>query len=140
MDRERHSRVIELRQQSAGATAKLSRPYAAIGDALMSIADAGLKDRMAELAAIRDEADRAEAAIEKLGPIITSAGLKKFAEAAKQRMRADDGTYRRAHIRAVARCVEVLSTTEIRIMVSKNRTASDTCRRRRRAGCDLWSS
>ena len=112
-----------MRQRSAEAAAKLGRLYGAIEDGLMSTADAGLKDRLAELAAIRDdargEADRAEAAIEKLGPIITAEGIERFAEAARQRMRDTDGSYRRAHIRAVAQRVEVISTKEIKIMGSR---------------------
>ena len=36
-----------------------------------------------------------------------------------ERMRAPDGSYRREHLRAVAQRVEVLSTTEIKIMGSR---------------------
>ena len=119
----RRTHVTELRQRAAEAAAKLARLYAAIEDGLAAAGEEGLKDRIAELAVIRDEAradaDRAEAAIEKLGPTITPESLERFAQAARERMRAPDGSYRREHIRAVAQRVEVMSTTEIQIMGSR---------------------
>ncbi|WP_245863888.1 recombinase family protein [Caulobacter mirabilis] len=119
----RRAHVTELRQRSAEAAAKLTRLYSAIEDGLAAAGEEGLKDRMAELAAIRDEAradaERAEAAIEKLGPTLTPERLEMFAQAARERMRAPDGSYRREHLRAVAQRVEVLSTTEIKIMGSR---------------------
>ncbi|WP_297514345.1 hypothetical protein [uncultured Caulobacter sp.] len=75
---------------------------------------------MRELAVIRDEsradADRAEAAIEKLGPMLTPEILSRFAEVTKERLRDPEGKYRREHVRAVAQRVEVISTSEMRIM------------------------
>jgi site-specific DNA recombinase len=119
----RRTHVTELRQRAAEAAAKLTRLYSAIEDGLASAGEEGLKDRIAELAVIRDEAradaDRAEAAIDKLGPTITPESLERFAQAARERMRAPDGSYRREHLRAVAQRVEVLSTTEIQIMGSR---------------------
>src|SRR5579859_953188 len=119
----RRTHVTELRQRAAEAAAKLARLYAAIEDGLAAAGEEGLKDRIAELAVIRDEAradaDRAEAAIENLGPTITPESLERFAQAARERMRAPDGSYRREHIRAVAQRVEVMSTTEIQIMGSR---------------------
>ena len=119
----RRSHVTELRQRAAEAAAKLTRLYAAIEDGLAASSEEGLKDRIAELAAIRDEAradaERAEAAIEKLGPTLTPERLERFAQAARERMRAPDGSYRREHLRAVAQRVEVISTSEIKIMGSR---------------------
>ncbi|PVM71715.1 hypothetical protein DDF65_23625 [Caulobacter radicis] len=116
----RHAHVTELRQRAAAAAAKLARLYEAIEDGVADTADQDFKGRMKELAAIRDEAradaDRAEAAIERLGPSLTPQKLETFAQAAKQRLRAEDGSYRREHVRAVAQRVEVLSTKEIQIM------------------------
>jgi site-specific DNA recombinase len=116
----RRGHVTELRQRAAQAAAKLSRLYAAIEDGLAQTDDQELKDRMRELTIIRDEsradADRAEAALEKLGPMLTAESLKRFAEATKERLRAEDGSYRREHVRAVAQRIEVLSKTEIKIM------------------------
>jgi len=59
-----------------------------------------LKDRIAELKAIRDQAradaERAQDAIERVGPSITPQSLKMFARQARKRMRTDSGGYRRA--------------------------------------------
>ena len=116
----RHAHVTELRQRAATAAAKLSRLYQAIEDGVADTADQDFKDRMKELASMRDEAradaDRAEAAIERLGPSLTPEKLQAFAQATKARLRAEDGSYRREHIRAVAQRVEVLSAKEIQIM------------------------
>jgi site-specific DNA recombinase len=57
-----------------------------------------LKDRIAELKAIRDQAradtERAEGAIERLGPTIATQSIKTFARTARRRMRIDGGGYR----------------------------------------------
>jgi len=110
----RHAHITELRQRAATAAAKLSRLYPAIEDGVTDTADQDFKDRMKELASMRDEAradaDRAEAAIERLGPSLTPEKLQTFAQAAEARLRAEDG------VRAVAQRIEVLSTKEIQIM------------------------
>jgi site-specific DNA recombinase len=116
----RRAHVVELRQRATQAAAKLKRLYEAVEDGLASTDDQDLKDRMRELAIIRDDAradaDRAEAAIEKLGPMLTPEILSRFAEATKERLRGEDGKYRREHVRAVAQRVEVISKHEIKIM------------------------
>jgi site-specific DNA recombinase len=67
----RRSRVAELRKRSAEAANKLVRLYAAIEDGLAGQGSEGLSDRIRELEAIKKEApadaERAEAAIDKLG-------------------------------------------------------------------------
>ena len=82
-----------------------------------------LKERVAELKAIRDQAradaERAEGAIERLGPSITPQALKTFARQARKRMRIENGGYRRDHLRALAQRVEV-DAKEVRIMGSKS--------------------
>jgi site-specific DNA recombinase len=82
-----------------------------------------LKDRIAELKAIRDQAradaERAEGAIERLGPSITPQALNTFARQARKRMRTENGGYRRDHFRALAQRVEV-DAKEVRIMGSKS--------------------
>jgi site-specific DNA recombinase len=82
-----------------------------------------LKDRIAELRAIRDQArvdaERAEDAIERLGPSITPRALTTFAKQARKRMRTENGGYRRDHLRALPQRVEV-DAKEIRIMGSKS--------------------
>ena len=82
-----------------------------------------LKDRVAELKAIRDQAradaERAEDAIKRAGPTITPQALKTFARHARRRMRTESGGYRRDHLRALAQRVEV-DAKEVRIMGSKS--------------------
>jgi site-specific DNA recombinase len=80
-----------------------------------------LKDRITELKAVRDQAradaERAEGALERLGPSITPRPLKTFARTARKRMRTESGGYRHHHLRALAQRVEV-DTKEVRIMGS----------------------
>jgi site-specific DNA recombinase len=82
-----------------------------------------LKDRIAELKAIRDQAradaERAEDAIARLGPSITAQALKTFGRQARKRIRTESGGYRRDHLRALAQRVEV-DAKEVRIMGSKS--------------------
>src|SRR5205823_13721597 len=81
------------------------------------------QERVIELKAIRDQAradaERAEGAIERLGPSITPQALKTFARQARKRMRTESGGYRRDHLRALAQRVEV-DAKEVRIMGSKS--------------------
>jgi site-specific DNA recombinase len=82
-----------------------------------------LKQRVTELKAIRDQAradaDRAEGALDRAGPSITSQALKTFASRARRRMRTESGAYRRDHLRALDQRVEV-DAKEIRTMGSKS--------------------
>jgi site-specific DNA recombinase len=82
-----------------------------------------LKDRIVELNAIREQArayaERAQDAIERVGPSITPQALKTFARQARKRMRTESGGYRRDHLRALAQRVEV-GAKEVRILGSKS--------------------
>jgi site-specific DNA recombinase len=75
------------------------------------------------LQAIRDQAradaERAEGALDRLGPSIQPRTLKTFARTARKRMRTESGGYRRDHLRALAQRVEV-DVEEVRIMGSKS--------------------
>jgi site-specific DNA recombinase len=119
----RTAHITELRKRASEADAKLKRLYDAIENGIADLADPMLKERIAELKAIRDQAradaERAEGAIERLGPSITPQALKTFARQARKRMRTESGGYRRDHFRALAQRVEV-DTKEIRIMGSKS--------------------
>jgi site-specific DNA recombinase len=99
-----------------------ARLYDAIENGIADLSDPMLKDRVAELKAVRDQAsadaERAEGAAEKLAPGITPKALKGFAREARKRMRTGTGGYRRDHLRALAQRVEV-DTHEVRIMGSK---------------------
>jgi hypothetical protein len=119
--RRRH--VTELRKRSAEAEVKLKRVYEAIENGVVNVADQSLKDRITELTAIRDQAqldaERSAASIERLGPAITPESLRRFALAARRKLRNKDGTYRRDHLRALAQRVEVVDQSQIRIMGAK---------------------
>src|ERR1700674_3197179 len=75
--------IAELRKRAAEVDAKLKRLYDAIENGVADLADPMLKDRVAELKAIRDQAHadagRAEGALERVGPSITPQSLKAFA-------------------------------------------------------------
>jgi site-specific DNA recombinase len=125
MDRaeRRSAHIAALRKRAAETDAKLKRLYEAIENGVADLADPMLKDRIAELKAIRDQAradaERAEGALERLGPSITPQVLKSFARQARRRMRTESGGYRRDHLRALAQCVEV-DEKEVRIKGSKS--------------------
>ena len=119
----RASHVAELRKRAAEAEAKLKRLYDAIENGVADLSDPMLKDRIAELKAVRDQAridaERAQEAIERAVTSITPHALKTFARHARRRMRTEDGGYRRDHLRALAQRVEV-DVKEVRIMGSKS--------------------
>ena len=119
----RTTHIAELRKRASEADAKLKRLYDAIENGIADLSDPMLKDRIAELKAIRDQArvdaEKAEEAIERLGPSITPQALKTFARQARNRMRTESGGYRRDHLRALAQRVEV-DAKEVRIMGSKS--------------------
>jgi len=119
----RTAHIAALRKRAAETEAKLKRLYDAIENGIADLADPMLKDRIAELKATRDQAradaERAEGALDRLGPTITPQNLKTFARTARKRMRTEAGGYRRDHLRALAQRVEV-DAKEIRIMGSKS--------------------
>jgi len=109
----RRGHITELRKRQTEAEAKLKRLYEAIENGLVNMADPSLKGRIAELTAIRDQsladADRAVAAVERPAPEITPESLKRFALAARRKIKNEDGKYRRDHLRALTQRVEVVS-------------------------------
>jgi site-specific DNA recombinase len=116
---QRRLHVADLERRATEAEAKLKRLYEAIENGVLDMSDPSLKDRITELAATRDQArgdaDRAVSHIEKIGPTITPESLRAFAKAARKKLRNNDGSFARDHIRAVAQRVEVVSKTEVRI-------------------------
>ena len=119
----RKQHVAELRKRTAEADAKLKRLYDAIENGVADLADPMLKQRIAELKTIRDQAridaERAQGTIDRAGPILTAQAITTFARTARKRMRTDSGGYRRDHLRALAQRVEV-DAKEVRIMGSKS--------------------
>src|SRR6266446_147301 len=119
----RTAHIAELRKRASEAEAKLKRLYYAIEDGIADVSDPMLKERMTELKAVCDQAradaERAEGALDRLGPCIRPQALKTFASQARKRMRTKSGGYRRDHLRARAQRIEV-DTKEVRIMGSKS--------------------
>jgi site-specific DNA recombinase len=119
----RTAHIAELRKRASEAEAKLKRLYYAIEDGIADVSDPMLKERVTELKAVRDQAradaERAEGALDRLGPCITPQALKTFASQARKRMRIEGGGYRRDHLRALAQRIEV-DSKEVRIMGSKS--------------------
>ncbi|MCE4570141.1 hypothetical protein, partial [Caballeronia sp. CLC5] len=116
---ERRQHVAEMERRATEADTKLSRLYEAIENGVVDMGDPSLKARIAELTTLRDQArgdaERAVAHIERISPEITVESLHAFALAAKHKLRHDDGSYARNHVRAVAQRVEVHSKTDVRI-------------------------
>ena len=119
----RREHIAELNKRAAETDLRLKRLYDAIENGVADLDDPALKERIAGLKAIRDQAqadaDRAQAMAESAGQqAITPAMVQKFARTARERIRIDGGGYRREHLRALAQRVEV-ADKEVRIMGSK---------------------
>ena len=121
----RRSHVAELRKRATEAEAKLKRLYQAIENGIADLNDPALKDRVAELAAIRDQAradaDRVASLVDGAGATITPDTLRRFAQAARRKLRNIDGTFRRDHLRALAQRIDVIDGGEIQITGSKDK-------------------
>jgi site-specific DNA recombinase len=121
----RRERIVELNKRAAESELRLKRLYDAIEAGIANITDPDFKDRIDSLKAIRDQskadAARGQTMLDSSGAkAITPQMVRTFAKAARQRMRMDDGSYRRDHLRALAQRVEV-AEGEVRIMGSKSR-------------------
>ena len=119
----RREHIAELNQRAAEADLRLKRLYGAIESGVADLDDPALKDRIAGLKSVRDqaqaEAERTAAALENNGhQTITPAMVRKFAATARERIRIAGGGYRRDHLRALAQRVEV-ADGEVQIMGSK---------------------
>jgi site-specific DNA recombinase len=118
----RREHIAELNKRAAETDLRLKRLYDAIESGVADLDDPALKERIAGLKAIRDQAQaahRAQAMAESAGQqAITPAMVQKFARTASERIRIDGGGYRREHLRALAQRVEV-ADGEVRIMGSK---------------------
>ena len=115
---QRRQHVAEMERRATEAEAKLKRLYEAIENGVVDMGDSSLKDRIAELKAVRDQArgdaDRALAHITRIGPTITPETLRKFATVARRKLRHEDGSLARSYLRAVAQ----------KVVVSDKRTVS----------------
>ncbi len=120
----RREHLAELHRRITETDQRLGRLYDAIESGMVDKDDSVAKERMAGLKAIREQAttdaERIEAALDNTGnKAVTPAMLKTFASTARQRIRLENGGYRRDHLRALAQRVEV-ADKEVRIMGSKS--------------------
>ncbi|WP_442920194.1 zinc ribbon domain-containing protein [Mesorhizobium sp. WSM4935] len=108
-DREKN-RIGHLRRRAADAERKLTRLYEAIENGLAELTDLTLKNRIAELTRIRDaakaDAERSETRKSQSVHIVPEA-VAKFAESAKQRLRDENGSFRRHHLQTLVQRVDV---------------------------------
>ncbi|MFU0504176.1 recombinase family protein [Pseudaminobacter sp. NGMCC 1.201702] len=120
----RRAHLADLNRRIAETDQRLGRLFDAIEGGMIDKDDAMAKERMASLKAIRDQAaadaERTQLALNSsVNQGVTPDMLKAFACKARERIRLDDGGYRRDHLRALAQRVEV-TDDEVRIMGSKS--------------------
>ena len=119
----RRQHIAELERRSTESELRLKRLYDAIEAGVADLDDPALKERIAGLKVIRDQAradaDRAQALLDSPGhSAITPTMIRGFARRARERIRGSEGGYRRDHLRSLAQRVEVADDA-IRIMGSK---------------------
>lgn len=120
----RRNHIAELNKRATEADLRLKRLYDAIESGVADLDDPDLRERIANLKALRDQArvdaDRASNLLENGGKqAITPPMLRKLAKTARQRIRLPGGGYRRDHLRALAQRVEV-AEGEVRIIGAKS--------------------
>lgn len=119
----RREHIASLQRQATESESRLKRLYDAIEAGVADLDDPALKERIAGLKVLRDQAradaDRAQALLESPGhSALSPAMIEGFARRARERIRGHEGGYRRDHLRALAQRVEVADDA-IRIMGSK---------------------
>jgi site-specific DNA recombinase len=120
----RREHLAELHRRITETDQRLNRLYDAIESGVANLDDPALKERIAGLKALRDQAqtdaDRIETALDGAGnQVVTPEMIGAFAHKARERLRLKNGGYRRDHLRALAQRVEV-ADKEVRIMGSKS--------------------
>ena len=120
----RREHLAELKRRITETDQRLNRLYDAIESGVASLDDSGLKERIAGLKALRDQAtadaERIQATLDSGGnQAITPDMIETFSSAARDGLRLEGGGYRRDHLRAFAQRVEV-ADTEVRITGSKS--------------------
>ncbi len=119
----RREHIAYLQRQATESEQRLKRLYDAIEAGVADLDDPALKERIAGLKVIRDQAradaDRAQALLEIPGhSAISPTMIRGFAHSARERIKGREGGYRRDHLRSLAQRVEVADDA-IRIMGSK---------------------
>ena len=120
----RRQHLAELHKRITETDQRLGRLYDAIEGGMVDKDDMVLKDRIAGLKAIRDQAtadaERTQATLDSAGSEAISLDMiDDFSRTARDGLRLESGGYRRDHLRAFAQRVEV-ADDEVRIMGSKS--------------------
>ena len=120
----RREHLAELHRRITETDQRLGRLYDAIESGVAALDDVGLKDRIAGLKGIRDQAtadaERIQATLDNAGNrSITADMISTLSDAARGSLRMEGGGYRRDHLRAFAQRIEV-ADDEVRIMGSKS--------------------
>jgi site-specific DNA recombinase len=119
----RREHLADLNRRITETDQRLGRLYDAIESGVATLDDTGLKDRIANLKAIRDQAaadaERIRATLDSSGRrAVTPDMIDALSETARSSLRIEGGGYRRDHLRAFAQRVEV-ADDEVRIMGRK---------------------
>ncbi|WP_244528903.1 recombinase zinc beta ribbon domain-containing protein [Methylobacterium gossipiicola] len=120
----RRELLADLNRRITETDQRLNRLYDAIESGVAALDDVGLKDRIASLKAIRDQAT---ADAERIGMTLDGSGdravtpemIDALSQAARSSLRIEGYGYRRNHLRAFAQRVEV-ADDEVRIMGRKS--------------------
>ncbi len=120
----RREHLAELNRRITETDQRLNRLYDAIESGVAALGDLGLKDRIANLKAIRDQAaadaERIRMTLDGSGDrTVTLEMIDALSQAARSSLRIEGGGYRRDHLRAFAQRVEV-ADDEVRIMGTKS--------------------
>ena len=120
----RREHLADLNRRITETDQRLGRLYDAIETGVAALDDMGLKDRIANLKAIRDQAaadaERIRARLGSSGHrAVTPDMIDALSETARSSLRIEGGGYRRDHLRAFAQRVEV-ADDEVRIMGRKS--------------------
>lgn len=120
----RRAHVADLRQRSADAGLKLRRLYEAVENGILTDTDRMFGERVAELNALRDQADadatRIAAIVDQATPPLAAGNLRVIAVTARSRLRNGAIAMRRPHVRALVQRIEVVSKEEMRVRGSRN--------------------
>ena len=120
----RREHLGDLNRRITETDQRLNRLYDAIESGVAALDDVGLKDRIANLKAIRDQAtadaERIRVTLDGLGDrAVTPEMIDALSQVARSSLRIEGGGYRREHLRAFAQRVEV-ADDEVRIMGRKS--------------------
>ena len=120
----RREHLADLNRRITETDQRLNRLYDAIESGVAELDDVGLKGRIANLKAIRDQAtadaERIRMTLDGSGDrAVTPDMIDALSETARRSLRIEGGGYRRDHLRALAQRVEV-ADDEVRIMGRKS--------------------